>query len=235
MKAAQGTLAETTVERHLPVPDFAKIGTRQAPDEIDEFWRRVPGWEDVSADDFKSYRWSNLVEGKQKLHRFLERVLPENIPTAGVISSGTEPREGLIEDVFNRISDATMSVRVILKAVHFQPNRSNPRNDPIFRQFIPTRSIMKPDHPNLTLDSLEEKADSSVPGLVHRYPEMALFLQLHRLTMFLKLSPSARRIAYSALDPTQMAPMPTAWKKSLEPGRSRWEAVFKYVQRTPEI
>jgi len=53
----------------------------------------------------------------------------------------------------------------------------NPRNDPIFRQFMPMKSAMLPDHPKLTLDSLHEEADSPVKGLVHRYPDKALFLR----------------------------------------------------------
>jgi len=36
---------------------------------------------------------------------------------------------------------------------------------------------MLPDHPKLTLDSLHETADSPVNGLVHRYPDKALFLR----------------------------------------------------------
>lgn len=36
---------------------------------------------------------------------------------------------------------------------------------------------MLPDHPKLTLDSLHEEADSPVKGLVHRYPDKALFLR----------------------------------------------------------
>lgn len=55
-------------------------------------------------------------------------------------------------------------------------NWQDPRNDPIFRQFIPTKSVMLPDHPGLKLDSLYERADSPVRGLVHRYPDKALFL-----------------------------------------------------------
>ena len=34
------------------------------------------------------------------------------------------------------------------------------------------------DHPKLTLDSLDEAADSPVKGLVHRYPDKALFLRM---------------------------------------------------------
>jgi lysine 2,3-aminomutase len=37
---------------------------------------------------------------------------------------------------------------------------------------------MIPDHPKLTLDSLHEEADSPVKGLVHRYPDKALFLRM---------------------------------------------------------
>lgn len=36
---------------------------------------------------------------------------------------------------------------------------------------------MEPDHPKLTLDSLHEIEDSPVKGLVHRYPDKALFLR----------------------------------------------------------
>ncbi|KAK8186211.1 hypothetical protein BC567DRAFT_172253 [Phyllosticta citribraziliensis] len=103
---------------------------------------------------------------------------------------------------------------------------SNPRNDPIFRQFITTRSIMKPDHPNLTLDSLEEKADSPVPGLVHRYPDKALFLPLSVCPTYCVFCTRSYAVG---------ANTDSVEKDSLKPGRSRWEAVFKYVQRTPEI
>lgn len=53
---------------------------------------------------------------------------------------------------------------------------NNPRNDPIFRQFLPLKSVMLPDHPKLVLDPLHETADSPEPGLVHRYPDKVLFL-----------------------------------------------------------
>lgn len=55
-------------------------------------------------------------------------------------------------------------------------NWQDPRNDPIFRQFIPLKSLLLPDHPKLSLDSLGEQQDQAVKGLVHRYPDKALFL-----------------------------------------------------------
>jgi lysine 2,3-aminomutase len=53
---------------------------------------------------------------------------------------------------------------------------SRVETDPVRRQFLPMRSEMEPDHPCLTFDSLEEKDHSPVNGLVHRYPDKALFL-----------------------------------------------------------
>lgn len=61
----------------------------------------------------------------------------------------------------------------ILSRVNWQ----DPRHDPIVRQFLPLKSVMMPDHPRLVLDSLHEEADSPVKGLVHRYPDKALFLR----------------------------------------------------------
>jgi lysine 2,3-aminomutase len=53
---------------------------------------------------------------------------------------------------------------------------SSPLEDPLRRQFLPMKSEIVPDHPKLSLDSLGEIGDSPVEGLVHRYPDRALFL-----------------------------------------------------------
>ncbi|GKT55323.1 KamA family protein [Colletotrichum tofieldiae] len=116
-----------------------------------------------------------MVERPSRLREFLNATLPENVTVRGS-SEQKEPREKLVNDVLAGIKEATMSIRLtpyILSRINWK----NPRNDPIFRQFIPTMSAMLPDHPKLTLDSLHEKADSPVPGLVHRYRDKALFLQ----------------------------------------------------------
>ena len=52
----------------------------------------------------------------------------------------------------------------------------NALDDPIRRQFIPLLSDTVPNHPQLSLDSLSEEADSPVEGLVHRYSDRVLFL-----------------------------------------------------------
>lgn len=50
--------------------------------------------------------------------------------------------------------------------------------EPIRRQFIPAGSRLEPDHPRLTLDSLDEQGDAVADGLTHRYPNKALLLAL---------------------------------------------------------
>ncbi|KAF4874826.1 L-lysine 2,3-aminomutase [Colletotrichum siamense] len=225
VRAAHSALAERIVE-DPPVLDPVTPFARPPPEQVDQFWRRVPGWEDVSTAEFISYRWSmkNLVEGPNKLRRFLDRVLPELIPARGR-SGVMEPREKLIADIFEGVSEATMSVRVMPYTLS-RIDWSNPRNDPIFRQFIPTKSIMQPDHPKLTLDSLEEEADSPVNGLVHRYPDKALFLPLSVCPTYCVFCTRSYAVG---------ANTESVAKASLKPGRARWEAVFQHIERTPEI
>lgn len=84
-------------------------------------------------------------------------------------------RDEFLEDVHEGMQVAPMSIRLtphVLSVVDW----NNPINDPIRRQFIPMKSSIKPDHPALSFDSLGEKDDSPVPGLVHRYPDKVLFL-----------------------------------------------------------
>lgn len=133
-------------------------------------------------------------------------------------------------------------------------NWENPRNDPIFRQFFPLKSVMLPDHPKLTLDSLHETADSPVPGLVHRYPDKALFLGEPNSTSekedLYKVKISCHVIRLTAVVATSVCPTycafctrsyavgantDTVTKTSFKPTRRRWDAVFEYIEATPQI
>ena len=52
-----------------------------------------------------------------------------------------------------------MQIRIPLYVVALM-DFTNPLNDPVFRQFIPMRSTLVPDHPKLKRDSLDERADT---------------------------------------------------------------------------
>ncbi|KAK4240655.1 hypothetical protein C8A03DRAFT_31253 [Achaetomium macrosporum] len=192
----------------------------------DEFWRRVPVWEDVSAKDFLSYRWNvrNLVQTKRELYSFLAAVLPEEVPYD---KPGTrmQTRAEFIQDVDAGITAATMATRMtpyILSRINWR----DPRHDPIRRQFLPLRSAMMPDHPKLTLDSLHEEADSPVKGLVHRYPDKALFLPTSACPTYCVFCTRSYAVG---------ADTETVTKSSLKPGRRRWEACFAYMESQPGL
>ncbi|KZL81021.1 l-lysine -aminomutase [Colletotrichum incanum] len=225
MQEAQALQAERIFEHSFPHENDTSV-PREASDGFDEFWRKIPWWRDVSKEDFLSYRWSsrNMVERPSKLRGFLNATLPENVPVRG-FSEKMEPREELVNDVLAGIQEATMSVRLtpyILSRINWE----NPQNDPIFRQFIPTMSAMLPDHPKLTLDSLHEKADSPVPGLVHRYRDKALFLPVSVCPTYCMFCTRSYAVG---------ADTETVDKDSYRPILARWEKVFNYIENTPEL
>jgi hypothetical protein len=83
------------------------------------------------------------------------------------------------DDFIARVKDgvrkAPMAIRLsphILSVI----NWSDPLNDPVRRQFVPLAHPLNIDHPISALDPLKETQYSPVPGLVHRYPDRALFL-----------------------------------------------------------
>ena len=109
---------------------------------------------------------------------FLQEVIPKKLPPPRDFRSQLshlETREDFLSDVLEGIKVAPMSVRLTPHMLSVA-DWSNPLEDPIRRQFIPLKSTLIQDHPALTLDSLHETGDSPVDGLVHRYPEKALFL-----------------------------------------------------------
>ncbi|KXX75227.1 L-lysine 2,3-aminomutase [Madurella mycetomatis] len=186
----------------------------------DEFWRKVPLWENVSAADFLSYRWS----GTPKLHKFLQAVVPEEVPydTSG---TQTQTRDEFIKDVFEGVTAATMAIR-ITPYMMSRVNWRDPRHDPIIRQFLPLKSVMVPDHPKLALDSLYEEADSPVKGLVHRYPDKALFLPTSVCPTYCMFCTRSYAVG---------ADTDTVTKASLKPTRRRWEEAFAYIESQPGL
>ncbi|KAF2198605.1 hypothetical protein GQ43DRAFT_400547 [Delitschia confertaspora ATCC 74209] len=120
---------------------------------------------------------------------------------------------------------APMAIRLtphILSSIDW----SNPLDDPIRRQFIPLRSSIVPDHPSLTLDSLGEEADSPVPGLVHRYPDKALFLATSICPVYCRFCTRS----YAVGGNTE-----TVSKSPQKPSRKRWEVIYDYIGKTPAL
>ncbi|KAJ4355932.1 uncharacterized protein N0V89_003957 [Didymosphaeria variabile] len=103
---------------------------------------------------------------------------------------------------------------------------NSPLDDPIRMQFITLKSSLLPDHPALTLDSLGEKDDSPVPGLVHRYPGRALFLATSICPVYCRYCTRAYMVG-PATGSTQKLPQ--------KPTRARWEIIFQHIEQHNDI
>jgi lysine 2,3-aminomutase len=162
------------------------------------------------------------IQGKDKLAEFLNEVLPESIPASAELEH-INTRDAFVKDVMEGIDAAPMSIQLTPHIMSLI-NWNQPLDDPMRRQFIPMKSALLPDHPQLALDSPHESLDSPVLGLVHRYPDKALFLgqsillnltlSTLCLTLSWKLLLFAHSIAGSALVPMQSAPTPNPSRKS---------------------
>ncbi|KAM7222637.1 hypothetical protein V8F06_002131 [Rhypophila decipiens] len=202
------------------------VGTTISMEGRDEFWRRVPVWENISPTDFLSYRWgvANTVQGTAKLFKFLQAVVPDEVPV-DALKTQMQSRDEFIKDVLDGVTAATMAIRLtpyILSRVDWR----DPRHDPIVRQFLPMKSLMLPDHPKLALDSLHETADSPVKGLVHRYTDKALFLPTSVCPTYCMFCTRSYAVG---------ADTDTVTKASLKPTRKRWEEAFAYIESRPEL
>jgi lysine 2,3-aminomutase len=84
-------------------------------------------------------------------------------------------RPNVIKNIQEGLTKVGMSIRLtpyVMDLIDWD----NAEADPIRRQFLPMLSELEADHPCLTVDSLEERATSPAPNLVHRYPDKVLFL-----------------------------------------------------------
>lgn len=176
-----------------------------------DFWREVPAYRDVDEATFLDYRWQmkHSVTKVAKLLAALQDLADESF----------------IEDIREGFHHAPMSVRVSPYMIALI-DWSNPYEDPIRRQFIPTGSELLPDHPKLDLDSLHELADAPTPGLTHRYPDKALFLALDTCPVYCRFCTRSYAVG----------PDPDEFEKvSLKASAARWEDAFNYIASRPEL
>lgn len=122
---------------------------------------RFGEWENVFGEEFEDPIWQdrNAITRMSQLRFALDNIAPPDV----------------LNDIEAGLAKVGMSIRLnpyVMSLIDW----SNAANDPIRRQFLPMRSELEDDHPCLTLDSLEEQNHSPVSGLVHRYPDKALFL-----------------------------------------------------------
>jgi lysine 2,3-aminomutase len=175
------------------------------------FWQRIPAYREVDEATFLDHMWQakSSITNPQKLLATVQDLVPQSF----------------YDDVTEGFKRAPMSIRVspyLLSLIDW----AHPYEDPLRRQFVPVASMLFPDHPKLTLDSLHEQADAPVPGLTHRYPDKALFLALDTCPVYCRFCTRSYAVGVDtdAVD-----------KVSLKATEDRWQSAFQYMRERPEL
>jgi lysine 2,3-aminomutase len=173
-------------------------------------WRRFKIWNDVSEAEFEDSAWQDkhaVVRVAQ-----LEAALGQLISAAA------------LRDIEAGLVKAGMSIRLnpyIISLIDWP----NVESDPIRRQFLPMASELEDDHPCLVVDSLAESSQSPVQGLVHRYPDKALFLVTSVCPVYCQYCTRSYAVG---LD-TQLI------QKDHVASAKNWAAALDYIRRHPQI
>jgi lysine 2,3-aminomutase len=190
---------------------FDALSSNQTHQLEDDFWRRVPGYRQLSQRAFLDYQWQNqnAITRVDKLASVLGDLLPE----------------AFYRDVHEGLRRAPMSLRISPYVISLIDWR-DPYADPLRKQFLPLGSEQLPDHPLVGLDSLHEQHDEKVPGLVHRYPDKALFLALDLCPVYCRFCTRSYSVG---IDTEGVS------KYHLRAKPERWALAFEYLRSQEQI
>ena len=177
----------------------------------DEFWREIPAYSRVSAEEFRTHTFQNrqTVTNIRQLRETLGNLVPESF----------------FADLDAGVKNAPMALRIspyLLGLIDWE----NPQSDPIRTQFLPLRGQQEIDHPMLRYDSLNEREDSPVPGLTHRYRDKALFLPQDSCPVYCRFCTRSYAVG-SDTDAVE--------KLKLSANLGRWEQAFAYIASQPDL
>ncbi|TDB77077.1 lysine 2,3-aminomutase [Actinomadura sp. KC216] len=129
-------------------------------------WRRIPGWRDVTRDEWESAQWqrAHCVKNLRQLRQVMGDLLDEPFYA------------DLERDHAER---ATMSMLLPPQMLNTMDSSSTDAfyADPVRRYMLPVFSDRRtdwPSHPHAARDSLHEAEMWAVEGLTHRYPTKVL-------------------------------------------------------------
>ncbi|KAF2689756.1 kama family protein [Lentithecium fluviatile CBS 122367] len=194
----------------------------------DRYWSNISSWRDTSPEEFITQRFQSrhTINTVRELERFLSDVLPENLaPSRSLCHQHIKTKEDFIEDATQGLKKAPMAMK-LTPHVLSRMNWQNPLDDPVRNQFLPLKSGLIVDHPELTLDSLHEEGDSPVPGLVHRYPGRALFLATSTCPVYCRFCTRSWAVG---------ADTEIVSKTSQKLSPSRLERIFQHIESDKTI
>jgi lysine 2,3-aminomutase len=189
---------------------------------IEPDWRRLPGWRDVTAEEWESAQW-------QRAH------CVKNVKQLRDVFGD------LVDDAFyadlerDQAERATMSLLVPPQMVNTMVPSAVPTTeaiyaDPVRRYMLPVfsdRDPVWPSHPRSSRDSLHEAEMWAVEGLTHRYPTKVLAELLPTCPQYCGHCTRMDLVGNST-------PQIDKHKFTLKPV-DRLDAMVDYLRRTPGV
>lgn len=204
--SAEGLEINKNASGYTETPDLRHRDLRSG-----EFWRKIPAYANVPAELFNDHKWQ-LKNSITSLEKLLD-TLSDMVSTE------------FYEDAKAGFAKAPMAVRVspyVMALIDWD----NPYGDPLRMQFIPLKSRMAEDHPELHLDTLKEQDDSPVFGLTHRYRDKALFLALDICPVYCRYCTRSYAVGFDTEEVS---------KVKLAQDEKRYQRIFEYIRTQPQL
>ena len=179
-------------------------------------WRRLPGYRDVTAEEWGSAKWQRLhsVKNLAQLHAVFGDLIPADL---------------LASIERDQAQRATMSMLVPPQMLNTM-DETDLWNDPIRHYMIPAfddRSAEWPSHPYSQRDSLHEADMWAVEGLTHRYPTKVLAELLATCPQYCGHCTRMDLVGNS---------VPQVMKHRFElKQKERYQAILEYLRATPSV
>ncbi len=166
--------------------------------------------EATASPDFSNHLWQdkNSVTRFDQLEASLRGVAPKMV----------------LDEIKNGLDKVGMSIRInpyMLDMIDWE----NACDDPIRKQFLPMLSESEPDHPCMTIDSLEERNTTPAPNLVHRYPDKVLFLVTSVCPVYCQFCTRSYAVGQDT----------ASIQKDKVASPSGWAAALDYIRNNPAV
>lgn len=177
----------------------------------DEFWKEIPGFKDVTREEFADHQWQ-MKHSVKKVEQ-VKTLLAHRCS------------ESFYQDMLEGQKKTPMNIR-ITPYIFALIDWNDPEHDPIRKQFLPLGTQFIENHPFYKEDSLNEDVDSPVPMLTHRYNDKVLLLPTTICPVYCSYCTRSRIIggATEAID-----------KDTYGFNQTKMEAVFEYIKSKDTI
>jgi len=179
-------------------------------------WKRLPGYKDVTAEEWRSALWQ-------------KRGFVKNVAQLKAAFGDHLSEELALDILKDQAERATMSMLIPPQMLNTM-NEKDLKNDPIRRYMAPAfseRDTRWPSHPKASRDSLHEHDMWVTEGLTHRYPTKVLAELLSTCPQYCGHCTRMDLVGQN---------VPQVQKRKFEAGQNdRHAAIVEYLKKTPSV